>query len=117
MIARGGGKIINIASLQSEAARYSASKGAVKNLIKSKCTVWCRHGLQINDIHPGYLETPLNQVLIANLELLPGSKTGRWWRAGTMSTKASTCIFIASEASSFINGHIVYVDGGVLATL
>ena len=71
MIPRKSGKIINIASLQSEAARYSiapytASKGAVKNLTKGMCTDWARHGLQVNAIGPGYFETPLNQALIDN---------------------------------------------------
>ena len=123
MIARGRGKIINIASLQSEAARYSiapytASKGAVKNLTKGMCTDWARHGLQINGIGPGYFETPLNQALIDNPEfdawLKNRTPAGRW---GKVEELQGACIFLASEASSFINGQIIYVDGGVLATL
>ena len=123
MISRGRGKIINIASLQSEAARYSiapytASKGAVKNLTKGMCTDWARHGLQINAIGPGYFETPLNQALIDNPEfdawLKNRTPAGRW---GKVEELQGACIFLASDASSFINGQIIYVDGGVLATL
>ncbi len=123
MIPRGKGKIINIASLQSEAARYSiapytASKGAVKNLTKGMCTDWARHGLQINGIGPGYFETPLNQALIDNPEfdawLRNRTPAARW---GKVEELQGACIFLASEASSFINGQIIYVDGGVLATL
>ncbi|MEM8949030.1 MAG: SDR family oxidoreductase [Pseudomonadota bacterium] len=123
MIPRGSGKIINIASLQSEAARYSiapytASKGAVKNLTKGMCTDWARHGLQINGIGPGYFETPLNQALIDNPEfdawLKNRTPAGRW---GKVEELQGACIFLASEASSFVNGQIIYVDGGVLATL
>ena len=123
MIPRGRGKIINIASLQSEAARYSiapytASKGAVKNLTKGMCTDWARHGLQINAIGPGYFATPLNQALIDNPEfdawLKARTPAGRWGRVEELQGAA---IFLASAASDFVNGQIIYVDGGVLATL
>jgi len=123
MIPRGHGKIINIASLQSEAARYSiapytASKGAVKNLTKGMCTDWARHGLQINAIGPGYFATPLNQALIDDPEfdtwLRNRTPAGRWGRVEELQGAA---IFLASGASDFINGQVIYVDGGVLATL
>jgi gluconate 5-dehydrogenase len=123
MIARGRGKIINIASLQSEAARYSiapytATKGAVKNLTRGMCTDWARHGLQINAIGPGYFETPLNQALVDDPVFDQWLKTrtpaGRW---GKVEELQGAAIFLASEASSFVNGQILYVDGGVLATL
>lgn len=123
MIRRKRGKIINIASLQSEAARYSiapytASKGAVKNLTKGMCTDWARHGLQINAIGPGYFATPLNQALIENPEfdawLKNRTPAGRW---GNVEELQGACIFLASEAASFVNGQVLYVDGGVLATL
>lgn len=123
MIPRGRGKIINIASLQSEAARYSiapytASKGAVKNLTKGMCTDWARHGLQVNAIGPGYFETPLNQALIDDPEfdawLKKRTPAGRWGKVGEL---RGACIFLASDASSFVNGQTLYVDGGVLATL
>lgn len=123
MIRRKRGKIINIASLQSEAARYSiapytASKGAVKNLTKGMCTDWARHGLQINAIGPGYFATPLNQALIENPEfdawLKNRTPAGRW---GNVEELQGACIFLASDAASFVNGQVLYVDGGVLATL
>ncbi len=123
MIGRKRGKIINIASLQSEAARYSiapytASKGAVKNLTKGMCTDWARHGLQVNGIGPGYFATPLNQALIENPEfdawLKNRTPAGRWGRVEELQGAA---IFLASAASDFVNGQILYVDGGVLATL
>ena len=123
MISRGRGKIINIASLQSEAARYSiapytASKGAVKNLTRGMCTDWARHGLQINAIGPGYFATPMNQALIDDPVFDAWLKTrtpaGRWGRVEELQGAA---IFLASAASDFVNGQILYVDGGVLATL
>jgi gluconate 5-dehydrogenase len=123
MIPRGRGKIINIASLQSEAARYgiapyTATKGAVKNLTKGMCTDWARHGLQINAIGPGYFPTPLNQSLVENPEfdawLKARTPAGRWGRLDELQGAA---IFLASAASDFVNGQIIYVDGGVLATL
>jgi gluconate 5-dehydrogenase len=123
MIRRGRGKIINIASLQSEAARYSiapytASKGAVKNLTRGMCTDWARHGLQINAIGPGYFDTPLNKALVDNPEfdawLKARTPAGRWGRVEELNGAA---VFLASSASDFVNGQVIYVDGGVLATL
>lgn len=123
MIGRGRGKIINIASLQSEAARYgiapyTASKGAVKNLTRGMCTDWARHGLQVNAIGPGYFETPLNQALIDDpvfdAWLRSRTPAGRWGRVEELQGAA---IFLASAASDFVNGQVIYVDGGVLATL
>jgi gluconate 5-dehydrogenase len=123
MIARGRGKIINIASLQSEAARpgiapYTASKGAVKNLTKGMCADWARHGLQINAVGPGYFETPLNQALIDDpvfdAWLKKRTPAGRW---GKVEELQGAVIFLASRASDFVNGQTLYVDGGVLAVL
>ncbi|RIY00707.1 SDR family oxidoreductase [Aureimonas flava] len=123
MIGRGRGRIINIASLQAQAARYSiapytATKGAVLNLTKGMCTDWARHGLQVNAIGPGYFETPLNQALVDDPKftewLQVRTPTGRW---GKVEELQGACIFLASDAASFVNGQIVYVDGGVLATL
>jgi gluconate 5-dehydrogenase len=123
MIPRGRGKIINIASLQSEAARfgiapYTAAKGAVKNLTKGMCTDWARHGLQVNAIGPGYFATPLNQALIDDPAfdawLKQRTPAGRWGRVEEL---VGACIFLASAASDFVNGQTLYVDGGVLATL
>jgi gluconate 5-dehydrogenase len=123
MIARKRGKIINIASLQSEAARYSiapytATKGAVKNLTKGMCTDWARHGLQVNAIGPGYFDTPLNKALVEDPKfdawLRTRTPAGRW---GDVKELQGAAIFMASSASDFVNGQTIYVDGGVLATL
>ncbi len=123
MIPRGRGKIINIASLQSEAARpgiapYTASKGAVKNLTKGMCADWARHGLQINAVGPGYFETPMNRPLIDDpvfdAWLRKRTPAGRW---GKVEELQGAVIFLASRASDFVNGQVIYVDGGVLAVL
>jgi gluconate 5-dehydrogenase len=123
MIARKRGKIINIASLMSEASRYSiapytASKGAVKNLTKGMCTDWARYNIQVNAIGPGYFETPLNKALMDdakfNTWLEARTPAGRW---GKLEELQGACIFLASRASDFVNGQILYVDGGVLATV
>ncbi len=123
MIARKRGKIVNICSVQSEMGRpgiapYAASKGAVKMLTKGMCADWAKHGLQINAIGPGYFKTELNQALIDNAEfsswLEKRTPAGRW---GNVSELAGAAIFLASDASSFINGHILYVDGGITSVL
>lgn len=123
MIERGGGKIINIASVQSELARpgiapYTATKGAVKNLTRGMCIDWARHGLQINAIAPGYFKTPLNQALVDDTAFSAWLETrtpaGRW---GNVSELIGAAVFLASDASSFINGHTLYVDGGITVSL
>jgi gluconate 5-dehydrogenase len=123
MIGRGRGKIINIASVQTALARptiapYTATKGAVGNLTKGMAADWARHGLQCNAIAPGYFETPLNEALVADTEftawLSKRTPAGRW---GKVDELVGACIFLASDASSFVNGHILYVDGGITASL
>ena len=123
MIARGRGKIINIASVQSELARpmiapYTATKGAVRNLTKGMCTDWAKHGLQINAIAPGYFRTPLNQALVEDPKftawLEQRTPARRWGEVGEL---VGAAVFLASDASSFVNGHILYVDGGITASL
>ncbi|WP_419730745.1 SDR family oxidoreductase [Lichenicola sp.] len=123
MIPRGHGKIINIASLQSEAARptiapYTASKGAVKMLTRGMCADWARHGLQINAIGPGYFETELNRPLredpVFDAWLCRRTPAGRWGRVEELNGAA---VFLASAASDFVNGQVIYVDGGVLSVL
>lgn len=123
MIPRGRGKIINICSVQSELGRpgiapYTASKGAVKMLTKGMAIDWGPHGLQVNGLGPGYFKTELTQALVANAEFtawLVGRTPSRRW--GDVEELAGAAIFLASKASDFVNGHILYVDGGVTATL
>ena len=123
MIARGRGKIINIASVQSELARpgiapYTASKGAVKNLTKGMCADWAGHGLQINAIGPGYFATPLNKALIEDPVfdswLKKRTPAGRW---GRLEDLHGVAVFLASSASDFINGQTIYVDGGIVSVI
>jgi gluconate 5-dehydrogenase len=123
MIARGRGKIVNIASLQSETARpgiapYTASKGAVKNLTKGMCADWAQYGIQVNAVGPGYFDTPMNKALIEDpifdAWLRKRTPAGRW---GKVEELQGAVIFLSSRASDFINGQTIYVDGGVLAVL
>ena len=123
MIRRGAGKIINIASVQTALARpgiapYTATKGAVGNLTKGMATDWARHGLQCNAIAPGYFDTPLNAALVADPEfsawLEKRTPAGRW---GDVEELVGACVFLSSAASSFVNGHTLFVDGGITASL
>jgi len=123
MIKRGAGKIINIASVQTALARpsiapYTATKGAVGNLTKGMGTDWAKYGLQCNAIAPGYFDTPLNAALVADADfsawLEKRTPAGRW---GQVEELVGACIFLASDASSFVNGHVLYVDGGITASL
>jgi gluconate 5-dehydrogenase len=123
MIARGQGKIINIASVQSELARpgiapYTATKGAVKNLTRGMCADWAKHGIQVNAIAPGYFKTPLNQALVDSAEfsswLEKRTPAARW---GNVDELIGAAVFLAGKGSSFVNGHTLYVDGGITTSL
>ncbi len=123
MIARGRGRIINIASVQTALARpsiapYTATKGAVGNLTKGMATDWARYGLNCNAIAPGYFDTPLNAALVADPAftawLEKRTPAGRWGRVEEL---VGACVFLASDAASFVNGHVLYVDGGITASL
>lgn len=123
MIARRAGRIINIASVQTALARptiapYTATKGAVGNLTKGMATDWAKYGLCCNAIAPGYFDTPLNAALVADPAftgwLEKRTPAGRW---GKVEELVGACIFLASDAASFVNGHILYVDGGITASL
>ena len=123
MIKRGEGKIINIASVQTALARpgiapYTATKGAVGNLTKGMATDWARYGLHVNAIAPGYFDTPLNAALVADKQfsewLEKRTPAGRW---GKVEELVGAAVFLASKASSFVNGHTLYVDGGITASL
>lgn len=123
MIARKRGKIINICSVQSELGRpsiapYAASKGAVKMLTKGMCADWAKHGLQVNGLGPGYFETELTAALVADPAfsdwLCKRTPAGRWGRVEEL---AGAAIFLASEASDFVNGQVIYVDGGLTSVV
>lgn len=127
MIKKGHGKIINICSMMSELGRetvsaYAAAKGGLKMLTKNICSEYGEHNIQCNGIGPGYIATPQTAPL---RELQPdGSRhpfdqfiiaktpAGRW---GTPEDLMGPAVFLASDASNFVNGHILYVDGGILA--
>ena len=123
MINRQRGKIINICSVQSELGRpgiapYTASKGAVKMLTKGMAIDWGPLGLNVNGIGPGYFKTLLNAKLVADETfsswLINRTPSRRW---GEIEELAGAAVYLASEASKFVNGHILYVDGGVTASL
>ncbi|WP_250461505.1 gluconate 5-dehydrogenase [Microbulbifer litoralis] len=124
MIGRGAGKVINICSMMSELGRdsvsaYAAAKGGLKMLTRNMATEWARHNVQVNGIGPGYFATsqtapirvdghPMNEFIIGR------TPAGRW---GNPEDLQGTAVFLASEASDFVTGQIVYVDGGILATI
>lgn len=123
MIKRKAGKIINICSVQTALARpgiapYVASKGAVANLTKGMCTDWARHGIQVNGLAPGYFETELTQALVKDKDfsawLANRTPAGRW---GKVNELVGAAVFLASPSASFVNGHILYVDGGITVCL
>lgn len=123
MIPRKRGKIINICSVQSEMGRpniapYMTSKGGVKMLTKGMAIDWGPHGLNVNGIGPGYFKTELNEKLVNDPQfsdwLIKRTPTRRW---GDVEELTGAAVFLASDASSFVNGHILYVDGGVTSTL
>jgi gluconate 5-dehydrogenase len=123
MMTRRRGKIINIGSLASELARptvgpYTAAKGGIKNLTRSMAVEWAASGIQANAIGPGYMLTDMNQALIANPDfnqwLMSRIPAKRWGRPDEL---VGAAIFLASDASNYVNGLIIYVDGGMLAAM
>jgi gluconate 5-dehydrogenase len=124
MIARGrGGKIINIGSLTSEAARatvapYTVAKAGIKLLSKSMAAEWAQFDIQANAIGPGYILTDMNQALIDNQAFdawVKASNPAQRW--GKPEELVGTAVFLASAASNYVNGQIIYVDGGWLSVL
>ena len=123
MIARGHGKVINIASLTSELARatvapYTVAKGGIKMLTKAMAAEWAVHGLQANAIGPGYMITEMNQALIDNPTFdawVKGRTPAKRW--GKPEELVGAAIFLASEASNYVNGQVIYVDGGMISVL
>jgi gluconate 5-dehydrogenase len=123
MIPRQKGKIINICSLQSELGRpsiapYATAKGGLKMLTKAMATEWARHNIQVNAIGPGYFKTNMTKALYENPEfdawLCNRTPAHRW---GNPEELIGTLIYLASQASSFLNGQIIYVDGGITACI
>jgi gluconate 5-dehydrogenase len=123
MMVRQRGKIINIGSLASELARptvgpYTAAKGGIKNLTRSMAVEWAASGIQANAIGPGYMLTDMNQALVANPDfnnwLMSRIPSKRWGRPDEL---VGAAIFLASDASNYVNGQIIYVDGGMLAAM
>jgi gluconate 5-dehydrogenase len=120
---KGGGKIINIASLMSELARpnispYVASKGGVRQLTKAMAVEWAQHNIQVNAIAPGYIDTELNAPLIQDKvfnEFIINRTPARRW--GKPEEIAAAAVFLASPGSDFLTGEIIAVDGGILAAL
>ena len=124
MIKRGHGKIINMCSMMSELGRntvsaYASAKGGLKMLTRSMATEWARHNIQINGIGPGYFATAQTEPIRVdghpfNDFIINRTPAGKW---GEPDELKGTAIFLSSDASNFVNGHVVYVDGGILATI
>jgi gluconate 5-dehydrogenase len=123
MIPRGAGKIINIGSLTSDLARatvapYTVAKGGIKMLTRAMTAEWAGHGIQANAIGPGYMLTDMNQALVDdpafNAWVVGRTPSKRWGKPGEL---IGTAVFLASAASDYVNGQIIYVDGGMLAVL
>lgn len=123
MIARGHGKIINICSVMSGISRnsiapYAATKAAVANLTRGMAVDWARYGLNVNGLAPGFFATELNEALLKDEKfndwIVNRTPMGRW---GDPEELGGAAVFLASEASRFVNGHILYVDGAFTATV
>ncbi len=123
MIPRGYGKIINIGSLTSELARatvipYTVAKGGIRLLTKGMAAEWTPHGIQANAIGPGYMLTEMNEALTSNPEFDAWVKgrtpAGRW---GQPDELVGTAIYLASNASNYVSGQLIFVDGGMISVL
>ncbi len=123
MIPRAKGSIINICSVMSELGRptvvpYTAAKGGVKMLTKGMAIDWGKHGIRVNGIGPGYFKTELNAALVADEKfsswIAGRAPLGRW---GDVEELVGAAVYLASDAASFVSGHILYVDGGMTGSL
>jgi gluconate 5-dehydrogenase len=119
MVARGTGKIVNICSVQSELARptiaaYTAAKGGLRNLTRAMTAEWARHGIQINALAPGYIHTEMTQNLVDDDEfsswILGRTPAARW---GSPADLVGPAVWLASDGSDYVNGQVIYVDGGM----
>jgi gluconate 5-dehydrogenase len=123
MVARGHGKIINICSVQNKLVRastaaYAAAKSGLGTLGQVMCADWAAHGIQVNGLAPGYISTDLNAALSEDPEfsawVVDRTPAGRW---GTPADLAGPAVWLASSASDFVNGQVIFVDGGITAVL
>jgi len=123
MIPRRKGAIINIGSVMCELARptvapYTAAKGGVRMLTRAMATDWGKHGIRVNAIGPGYFATELNRALVDNPDFskwISGrTPMGRW---GDVAELAGAAVYLASDAASFVTGHVLFVDGGMTASV
>ena len=123
MVERRQGKIINICSMMSEVGRstiapYTAAKGGVKMLTRAMAVEWAKYNVQVNGLGPGYFATEMNKALIQDPEfdrwIRQRTPAGRW---GKPEELIGAAVFLASRASDFVTGQILYVDGGILASL
>ncbi len=123
MVKRGAGKIVNIGSLMSECARatvapYTVSKGGIKMLTRAMAAEWAASGIQANAIGPGYMVTEMNKALIDNPDFdawVKGRTPSKRW--GKPDELVGAAVFLSSSASNYVNGQIIYVDGGMLSVL
>ena len=123
MIARGGGKIVNVCSVQSELGRatiapYAAAKGGLKMLTKAMCAEWAASNIQVNGLGPGYFKTEMTQALVDDPDfdawLRERTPARRW---GLPEELVGAAVFLSAPASSFVNGQVLYVDGGLLSVV
>ncbi|MFE5701256.1 SDR family oxidoreductase [Rhodococcus koreensis] len=122
-ISRGSGKIVNVCSVQSDLARptiapYTAAKGGLRNLTRAMTAEWARSGLQINGLAPGYIHTDMTQALVDDTEfdtwLRGRAPAGRW---GTPDDLVGPAVWLASDASRYVNGQVIFVDGGMTSVV
>ncbi|MGL4810207.1 MAG: SDR family oxidoreductase, partial [Beijerinckiaceae bacterium] len=123
MVARGRGKVVNIGSVMSELGRpsiipYTATKGAIKMMTRGMCAELGKHNIQVNAIGPGYIVTPLNKALLEDEKFDAWVKArtpaGRW---GQTDELIGAAVFLSSDASNFVNGHLLMVDGGMTSVV
>ena len=123
MVPRGGGRIVNIASVQADLARptiapYTAAKGGLRNLTRAMCAEWASAGLQVNALAPGYIHTEMTQALVDD-PAFDGWVRGRTPAArwGRVEDLVGPAVFLASDAAAFVNGQVLFVDGGMTAVV